>query len=142
MVIPCSYQVTYSWNTGATTPSIPVTEAGNYVITISNPCYTYSDTATITYHACDIEAPNIISLSSQSGNNQWFVNSDGIAEFNCIIVNRWGNIIYEFSDVNGSWDGRDRGGNIVPEGVYFYTIKAKIFGGDELTKHGFIQVVH
>lgn len=135
-------QVTYAWNTGATTPSIPVTEAGSYVVTISNPCYTYSDTAIITYHACDIEAPNVVSLSSQSGNNKWFVNSDGIADFNCIIVNRWGNIIYEFNDVQGSWDGRDRSGNVVPEGVYFYTIKAKIYGGDELTKHGFIQVVH
>ncbi len=134
--------VTYSWNTGATTPIITVTEPGNYIVTIANECYTYSDTAVIEYHACDIEAPNVISLSSQSGNNKWFVNADGIAEFNCVIVNRWGNVIYEYSDLTGSWDGRDRSGHLVPEGVYFYTIKAKIYGGDKLEKHGFIQVVH
>lgn len=134
--------VTYAWNTGATTPSIIVTQSGEYIVTVSNACHSYTDTAKIDYYVCDIEAPNIISLSSQSGNNLWFVQSDGIADFNCIIVNRWGNIIYEFNDVNGTWDGKDRAGNLVSEGVYFYTIKAKIIGGEELTKHGFIQVVH
>jgi len=101
-----------------------------------------TDTAIVNYYLCDIEAPNIISLSSQAGNNLWAVDAEGIADFNCIIVNRWGNVIYEYNDVNGTWDGRDRAGNLVSEGVYFYTIKAKIIGGEELTKHGFIHVVH
>lgn len=134
--------VTYAWNTGATSPSITVTQSGEYIVTVSNACHSYSDTAKIDYYVCDIEAPNIISLSSQAGNNLWFVQSDGIADFECIIVNRWGNIIYEFNDVHGTWNGKDKGGNLVSEGVYFYTIKAKIIGGEELTKHGFIQVVH
>ncbi|MCO5259087.1 MAG: gliding motility-associated C-terminal domain-containing protein [Crocinitomicaceae bacterium] len=137
-----STPVTYMWNTGATTPSIMVSESGMYYVTISNNCYTYTDSALISYHLCDIQAPNVISLSSQAGNNIWFVDADGIAEFNCVIVNRWGNIIYEYSDLNGNWDGKDRSGHIVPEGVYFYTIKAKIYGGDKLEKHGFIEVVH
>lgn len=137
-----SSPVNYYWNTGATTPSITVTESADYVVTITNACYTYSDTARIEYYLCDIQAPNIISMSSQAGNNLWFVNAEGIGDFNCTIVNRWGNIIYEYNDVNGSWDGRDRSGNVVPEGVYFYTIKAKILGGDKLEKHGFIEVKH
>ncbi|NGF76496.1 hypothetical protein G5B10_11465 [Fluviicola sp. SGL-29] len=133
---------TYSWNTGATGQSITVNQPGLYIVTASNECYAYSDSATIHFEACDISAPNVISLSSQSGNNLWFVNSHGVADFHCIIVNRWGNLIYEYDGVNGHWDGRDMGGNIVSEGVYFYKIDATLEGGEKIDKHGFIQVVH
>ena len=134
--------VTYLWNTGETTQTIQVTGPGTYAVSVSNECYTYTDDAVIGYINCDIYAPNIISLSSQMGNNLWFVESEGIADFNCVIVNRWGNLIYEFNDVYGSWDGRDKSGKFVEEGTYFYRIKAKAYGGNELEKQGFIQVVH
>lgn len=136
------YNMNYSWNTGATSSSILVTQPGEYIVSVSNQCYTYSDTAFIDYQICDVNVPNIISLSSQSGNNIWYVGELGVVTFNCIIVNRWGNLIYEFSDVNGHWNGRDRGGNVVPEGVYFYTIEATFHGGTETVKNGFIHVVH
>ena len=136
------YNVTYQWNNGSTGTSLVVNQSGEYSVTVSNECHNYTDTAVITFIMCDIDAPNIISLSSQSGNNLWFVQGEGIADFNCIIVNRWGNLIHEYNNVNGHWDGRDRGGNIVPEGVYFYTIEATTNGGEELKKQGFIHVVH
>lgn len=135
------YPVTYSWNTGAPGTSIQVTQPGVYEVSISNECYTFSDQAQITYFVCDIQAPNVISLSSKTGNNKWFVNSEGIAKFNCTIVNRWGNLIYEFNDVLGSWDGRNFNGNFVEDGVYFYRIKAEALGGGEIDQQGFITVV-
>lgn len=136
------YNVDYSWNTGSTGTSITVTQPGAYIVTITNDCYAYSDTAVVAYEKCEIEAPNVISLSSSSGNNTWFVDKKGVADFRCVIVNRWGNLIYEFNDVNGHWDGRDMGGTVVSEGVYFYTIQATYEGGEEVTKQGFIHVVH
>jgi hypothetical protein len=83
----------------------------------------------------------VISLSSTVGNNTWFVEYEGVETFNCTILNRWGNKIYEFIDPAGSWDGRTTGGDLVEEGTYFYIIKAKFFGSDEeITKQGFVQV--
>ena len=73
--------------------------------------------------------PYIISLSSIDGNNLWFVTADGIAEFEFVIVNRWGNTIYTFNDVNGSWDGTTEAGKLVAEGTYFYRIRATDEGG-------------
>ena len=138
------YNVTYTWNDGTNGPTHIITEPGTYSVTVSNECPThdYTDVAVIDYYMCDIEAPNVISLSSTNGNNMWYVNSDGIAEFECFIVNRWGNLIYEYNDVNGGWDGRTKNGNIVEEGVYFYHIKAKAYGGEEIEKQGFITVVY
>lgn len=132
----------FVWNTGATGPSITVTDAGEYIVTASNICHSTSDTATIGVKICDIEAPNIISLSSNQGNNFWFVNHEGLTEFNCTILNRWGNLIYEFNDPNAGWQGQTMNGTLVEEGTYYYVIKAIVEGGQELVKHGFIQVVH
>ncbi len=139
-----SANVTYTWNDGTVGLTHMITQPGTYSVTISNQCPThdYTSTAVVGYYMCDIEAPNVISLSSTSGNNMWFVNSTGIAEFECFITNRWGNLIYEFNNVHGAWDGRTKSGNFVEEGVYFYHIKAKAYGGEEVIKQGFITVVH
>lgn len=133
---------TYAWNNGNSDSSIVITEPGVYEVVVSNACHSATAQAVIDYKLCDIEAPNIVSLSSDVGNATWFVESEGIESFECIIMNRWGNTIYQFNDASGSWDGKDQSGNVVAEGTYYYIINAVLEGGDDLQKHGFIQVVH
>lgn len=130
----------FVWNTGATGPSIIVTEPGDYIVTASNVCHSYTDTATIGAKVCDIIVPNIIVLSSLVGNNTFFVEYAGVETFDCAILNRYGNVIFEYTDPAGSWDGRTKGGDLVNEGTYFYRINAKFHSGEEVTKHGFVQV--
>jgi gliding motility-associated-like protein len=140
--------VTYTWyDMGGTQLGtgqyLTVNDEGQYIISISNACgNVHSDTAMIDYKLCDIKVPNVISLSSTDGNNLWFVTAEGIAEFECVIVNRWGNTIYTFNDVAGSWDGTTEAGKLVSEGTYFYRIIASDEAGEEYNLHGFIQVVH
>ena len=136
---------TISWSNGATGQSIsisPIDPVQNYIVTASNLCYSMSDTATVSTFICDIEAPNVMVLSSQAGNNTFFVQYQGIAEFQCNIINRWGNPIYEYNDPAGHWDGKTMKGDLVDEGTYFYIIKAKFASGEEVTKHGFVQVIY
>lgn len=130
----------FVWSTGETTPNITVNTPGNYTVTASNECYTISDVATIGNKICTLSAPNIVSLSSTVGNNMFFVQYDGIAEFYCAIMNRWGNVIYEYTDPAGGWDGKTSGGDLVDEGTYFYIIKATFEEGREITEHGFVQL--
>jgi len=132
----------YVWSTGAIGPETTANQAGLYYVTVSNECYSLTDSAIVSYKVCDIDAPNVISLSSKDGNNVWYVNSNGVTEYKCIILNRWGNLIYEYTDVNAVWDGRDMQGNIVSEGVYYYSLEATYENGEVVTKHGFIHVVH
>lgn len=130
----------WNWNSGATGPSVVVTQPGIYQVEVANECHTATAEAVIGYKVCDIEAPNVISLSSMVGNNIWNVESEGLTEFHCRITNRWGNLIYEYSDPNGGWDGTSNG-TPVSEGTYFYIIDATIEGGEKLQKHGFIEVI-
>ncbi len=138
-----TYPTNYEWSDGTTGETISISSPGTYSLIMDNICHTSYDTVVIDYRLCDIEAPNVISLAPGSQNPNWFVKADGLAEFHLVITNRWGNVIYECDDpqANCSWDGRDKSGNFVAEGTYFYLIDAKIEGGDELQKHGFIQVV-
>jgi subtilisin-like proprotein convertase family protein len=134
--------INYSWNTGELGQSITVLSPGDYIVTATNECYTHSDTATIGNKVCDILAPNVMVVSSLNGNNLFFVQYEGVKTFECTILNRWGNLIYEYDDPAGGWDGRTKGGDLVDEGTYFYIIKAELEGGEELTKQGFVQVYH
>jgi subtilisin-like proprotein convertase family protein len=135
-----SFVSNFVWNTGATTPVIETNQAGTYTVTGSNSCYDTTITAEVIVINCNLEVPNIISLSSTAGNDVFYVKYEGIEEFDCVIMNRWGNKIYEYQDPAGKWDGYTQKGTLVEEGTYFYLIKAKFYGGEEVVKHGFVQV--
>lgn len=128
------------WSNGATTPTITVTEEGVYVVVVSNECHSGTDTIYVDYKLCDIIPPNVISLSSNVGNQIWYVDQDGIKTFNCVIVNRWGDVIFEFDNPAGYWDGTSNGKKVAA-GTYFYKINAVTEGDEEINKHGFIEVI-
>ena len=54
----------------------------------------------------------------------WKVSYKSLVEFHCWIFNRWGNLVYEYTDPGGGWDGTYRG-QLVDTGVYYYVISAK-----------------
>jgi len=129
---------TWFWENGSTDIPRVISGAGSYVFHLQNACYEVIDTATIGIKPCDISAPNIIVLSSTEGNEFFSINTTGIVDFNCVILNRWGNVIYEYNDPEGGWNGKTSNGNLVEEGTYFYRIKATYEGGEDVIKHGFV----
>ena len=129
---------TWFWENGSTDFPRVISGAGSYIFHLQNACYEVIDTATIGIKPCDISAPNIIVLSSTEGNEFFSINTNGIVDFNCVILNRWGNVIYEYNDPDGGWNGKTSNGNLVEEGTYFYRIKATYEGGEDVIKHGFV----
>lgn len=142
--IPDATQVGYpidydlSWSNGSEGPSITVSEGGDYTVTLNHICGNISDIGTLGLYGCDLEVPNVIVLSSTVGNDEFFVNYNGIDKFNCLILNRWGNLIYEYTDPAASWPGTNKSGKVVDEGTYFYKIEATFEGGQTVQKHGFV----
>ncbi|HBW85317.1 MAG TPA: hypothetical protein DEF82_00785 [Crocinitomicaceae bacterium] len=133
--------ISWAWDNGNPTVEREVTNAGNYVFTINNACYTKSDTTTLLYKPCDLEAPNVITLNQDGTNELFQIDYAGLAEFNCVIINRWGNKIYEYDDPAQGWDGTSNG-IPVTDGVYFYKIIARFQGVEEkIIKHGIIHVI-
>ena len=63
-----------------------------------------------------------------------------IAEFKCVIVNRWGIVVHEMNVINDGWDGTDRNGDPCPDGVYFYTYSATTDNNMKLEGQGTVQI--
>lgn len=133
----------FLWSNGVTGENITFTEAGTYGLSMTNICYVATDSISFEFKRCDIEAPNVISLAQGSQNPLWYLDAEGLSEITIVITNRWGNVVYECSDSVElcKWDGTNRKGNSVDEGVYFYRVDAITEAKNEIQKHGFIHVV-
>jgi len=58
-----------------------------------------------------------------------------------LIINRWGNAVYQTNDVNLPWNGKDQRGSSVVDGTYFYTLNLVFINGTVMKRQGFITVV-
>ena len=79
-----------------------------------------------------LEFPNAFSPNGD-GTNDTFKAKEGwrnIVEFKAIIVNRWGQKLYEWTDPAGEWDGKYKGHDVL-DGVYFLQVIAKGADGKE-----------
>jgi gliding motility-associated-like protein len=116
---------------------------GSYTVTLivtAGPC---SDTASVVITVEDgltLEIPNVFTPNSDGKNDVFTIKSTGVKEISLQIFNRWGQILYEFSGPNASWDGLSPAGSEVPGGTYFYFVKAIGFDGKEIEKNGTVNL--
>ena len=137
-----SQNTSYIWNTGSTGAVLNVDQPGLYVVTASNICGDFSDSAFVDFYLCDLKVPNVFTPNADGSNDNFqLLFESGISSLNCIITNRWGNVIRTFNEPSFTWDGTNENGNAVQDGVYFYKIDAITDGGNEVSKHGFVHLV-
>ncbi len=86
----------------------------------------------------ELHIPNVFTPNQDGVNDTYLITAKGILEFNIVIVNRWGNVVFESNDILNSWDGTANG-ELCKDGVYFYVIKAKSATQD-YSKHGHITL--
>lgn len=65
----------------------------------------------------------------------------GVDEFQMQVYDRWGNLVFESKDVNQGWDGYDRGGRLMPAGVYVYKLTMRLSNSERTTKVGDITLI-
>ncbi|NOQ74513.1 MAG: T9SS type B sorting domain-containing protein [Crocinitomix sp.] len=87
-----------------------------------------------------VQAPNIITPNGDGINDVFFVRLDGVEELSCTIINRYGEIIYRYFGVNGTWDGFTHAGVKVTAGTYFVMIKGVTEDGSIVKSQTSLQV--
>lgn len=120
------------WNTGDTTERLKVVHSGTYSLTIKNEPLGCSTTEVISITKdCYIDVPNAFSPNGDGENDYFFPRqllSRKLTRFRMEIYNRWGQIIFETSSINGrGWDGKFNNA-VQPVGVYLYSIDVEIDG--------------
>ena len=104
-------------------------------------CEDYSEPYVINVSESDLKCPNVFSPGTTEGQNDiWQVSYKSLVDFHCWIYNRWGNLVYEYTDPGGGWDGTYRG-KLVDTGVYYYVIRATGSDGKKWTPHGAISIL-
>jgi gliding motility-associated-like protein len=146
----------YLWNfgdgaTGVTTNvgtsmSNTYDEPGTYfmVLTASNGTCTDYDTVqiiVIEYPDPIIEVPNVFTPNNDGSNEFFFINTEYTKSIQYIIVNRWGNLIFEDEGVNPLWNGNTANEKPVDEGVYFVKYVVIGLNNETYSGHGSVTLI-
>ncbi len=110
-------------------------ESGQYNVKVYVSNVYCKDSASFTVQVFEsmLDCPNFFTPRSSPGENDEFrVVYKSILSFKGVIVDRWGAVMFEWTDPSKGWDGT-HGGRAVSPGVYFYNIEAK--GSDGVTYH-------
>jgi gliding motility-associated-like protein len=99
------------------------------------------DTISIVVHQkLTLVIPNLITPNGDGINDAFRVEMENVATFNCKIMDRSGNTIYEMNNIYSHWDGRDKFGAVVSPGAYLYVIQAATEDGYSEVHKGILMV--
>jgi gliding motility-associated-like protein len=105
------------------------TEAGEHTIKLQvrqDDMIVDEDVIRVTISESHLEMPNAFSPNGDGINDLYKAKSNhkSIVEFHAYIFNRYGQKLYDWTDINGGWDGTSHG-SPVKDGVYFVYVKAR-----------------
>lgn len=107
-----------------------------YIITNSDGC---SDTIHVTIQVeNNISVPNVITMNDDGVNDVFVIHHLNTNLTNeLVILNRWGNIIYESKNYQNDWKPEN-----LSDGVYFYKLKQTGENGDTMLEvSGFLHII-
>ncbi len=121
------------------------TVLGNYCIKLI---------ATDTVHGCrdstnqcldiicisELNTPNVFTPNGDGINDVFKFKTNCVSSLNCTIYNKWGLEIYQWTGINGGWDGRTTSGQAVDSGVYFYVLEYINESGNLVKNKGFVSL--
>ncbi len=95
------------------------------------------------YQEAVVHLPNAINPKSNFDENRTFKPvASFVNDYQLIVYDRWGEIVFKSTDPLNGWDGRKNGGNLLPKGTYVFYLQYKS-RNDELVKtSGQINLVY
>jgi len=89
------------------------------------------------------EFPNVFTPNGDNTNDTWNLLKNGsVHKLEIIILNRWGNLVYESDDADFEWNGKTNNSGVeCVDGTYFYKAKITNYKGEVTNEHGFLHLV-
>ena len=142
--------VSYLWNFGDGVTAISPNPAHQYISTgsfntslIATNQYGCKDTFSLTTSALIdplLDVPNAFTPDKFGQNAVIKIKGFGIGKLDWRIYNRWGQLVFQSSDIYKGWDGYFKG-KLQPMDVYAYTIDAVLTNGEKIRKTGDITLI-
>ena len=136
--------ISYNIN-GVTNNEVSIYETGNYLVTATDiyGCQKIfsSNVAEGNCTDCDVFVPSAFTPNGDGLNDLFKAKINCVSkEFHCKIFNRWGQTIFESSDINYGWNGT-YSGILMPPGSYVYYIAYKTSSGILKTAKGIVTLI-
>jgi gliding motility-associated-like protein len=143
----CNVYFTGYYDNAMTFESFSVTAVGGKEIfsgKIADACFGYAPPIVpgdpTDEELCELIEPNAFTPNGDQINDLLVFSTNCNMEGTVLIFNRWGEIVYESSDLMEGWDGTTPNGQRVQEGTYFYHIEVRSKLGSKEVKSGFVTV--
>jgi len=136
----------YHWSpVGSTKHYIIVYEPGSYNVTVSD---IYGCTASGTKIVLDfcqpiMFVPNAFTPNGNGTNDYFTAYCEGVLDFHMYIFDRWGELVFETTDISQGWDGSVNG-SPAKQDVFVYRIDYKIMDYTDVhkyTKYGTVNLI-
>ncbi|HEY8659716.1 MAG TPA: gliding motility-associated C-terminal domain-containing protein [Hanamia sp.] len=122
----------FLWQDGSTQPNYAAKDTGLFSLKASNICGSYFDAVFINHGVCSLVLPNAFTPNRDGLNDVFRVKYPyPVKEFRLSIFNRFGEKIFETTDMNKGWDGTSKG-NDQPVGVYVWVVQ--LIGNDNIVQ--------
>lgn len=143
--------LTYNWDFGDDNystefdPTNTYTGLQTYVVTLivtdENGCIaTHSDSIVVEGES-GITIPNIFTPNGDAENDIFYLTHNNLESIKGTIMNRWGQVMFEWNALDAGWDGRTLAGINASEGAYYYIINATGMDGQLYDLSGTFQLV-
>ena len=146
-------EASYTWtpagsldNPNVANPTATPEETTTYTVSITTPegCATTRDvTVTVSPVGCQppfIFFPNAFTPNGDGENDVLFLRGNSIKDMRFVIYNRWGEKVFESTNLQSGWDGTFKGEKVCPD-VYGYYLEATCTNGEEYYEQGNVTVL-
>lgn len=138
-------QAASSSTTGNQTISYPTSGYYNVTLTVTSSIgCTDTHTEQIFIQDPDTWVPNVFTPNGDGANDLFTLYHDWFSDYHIVILNRWGSVVWEKDKDPANpillWDGTNNGGAMCTDGVYFYHLTGKMYGGTDVDKEGFVTL--
>jgi gliding motility-associated-like protein len=142
----------YSWSPGETLsdstsqhPTASPVVTTTYTVTVSNGGCSLSDTVTIRVLEiiCDypyIYVPNAFTPNNDGENDVLYVRGQNITELIFRVFDRWGELVFETTDITKGWDGTFKDREADPA-VFVWYVEATCLGGEKYFHKGNVTLI-
>lgn len=134
----------YVWSTGGELPYLEVDQPGTYWATITNQCGSKVASIDVIFEDCEsaVYTPTSFTPNNDGLNDVWQIITRNVESLQVKVMNRWGQVVFESTELNPVWTGGFNGGDTyVQDGLYFYRVEFLLSNGLKDLQEGWMFIV-
>ena len=101
---------------------------------------TASATVVLSGHNTTLIIPNSFTPNNDNVDDVFAINGTGVTNFKCQVSDKWGNFLYQWNNLNGSWNGIASNGHVFATGNYFYLLSYTDYYGNNQSRSGIVAL--